>query len=276
MFYTFDKILLIMFRVFRHLKLALSFSLILLLVLSCQMKESRLRIAVSKSSPNYVLWLKKANTDIQIINLYTLNKNVAVEVLGTCDGLLLTGGEDIYPGWYGKETESGRCTGGLNQRRDSLEIAVVSKAIEMKMPVFGICRGHQLINVYLGGKLIIDLQTDYGQSVAHMCRDYLHCFHEVYVERNSALYQFTGIDSAEVTTNHHQAVDLLSPLLTVSARSADGLVEGIEWLNPEGKNFLMGVQWHPERMDKNNPLSGRLAEKFVSECETYLNSRKHL
>jgi putative glutamine amidotransferase len=275
MFYTFDKILVIMSRIFRHLNQSLSFSLILFLSLSCGVKESKLRIALSKSSPNYVQWLKRADPGIQIINLYTLNKNVATEVLGTCDGLLLTGGEDIYPGWYGKETESGRCS-DCNLRRDSLEIAIISKAMEMKMPVFGICRGHQLINVYLGGKLIIDLPTDYGQSVTHMCRDYLHCNHEVYVQRNSTLYQLTGIDSALVTTNHHQAVDLLSPLLTVSARSADGLVEGIEWLNPEGKNFLMGVQWHPERMDAGNPLSGKLAYKFVSECKTFLNSKKHL
>jgi len=275
MFYTFDKILLIMFRIFNHLKQSFSFILIILLMLSCGMKVSKLRIALSKSSPNYVQWLKKSDPDIQIINLYTLNKNVAIEVLGNCDGLLLTGGEDIYPGWYGRDTESSRCT-DLNLRRDSLEIAVISKALELKMPVFGICRGHQLLNVYLGGKLIIDIPTDYGQSVTHMCRDYIHCFHEVYVQRNSTLYQLTGIDSASVTTNHHQAVDFLSPLLTVSARSADGLIEGIEWLNPEGKNFLMGVQWHPERMDKSNPLSGKLADKFVSECKTYLNSRKHL
>ncbi len=275
MFYTFDKILLIMSRIFRHLKQSLSFSLILLILFSCGLKESKLRIALSKSSPNYVQWLKRADPGVQIINLYTLNKNVATEVLGNCDGLLLTGGEDVYPGWYGKETESGRCS-GCNLRRDSLEIAVISKALEMKMPIFGICRGHQLINVYLGGKLIIDLPTDYGQRVTHMCRDYLHCTHEVYVQRNSSLYQLTGVDSALVTTNHHQAVDLLSPLLTVSARSADGLVEGIEWLNPEGKNFLMGVQWHPERMDAGNPLSGKLADKFVSECKTFLNSKKHL
>ncbi|MCX6287371.1 MAG: gamma-glutamyl-gamma-aminobutyrate hydrolase family protein [Bacteroidetes bacterium] len=262
-------------RKFWHIYFICSVCLIFLFMLSCGTKESKPRIALSKSSPNYIQWLKRANPDIQIINLYSLNKNVAVEVLENCDGLLLTGGEDVFPGWYGKEAEASRCT-GLNLRRDSLEMAVVNKAMEMRMPVFGICRGHQLLNVYLGGKLIIDLPTDYGQSVTHMCRDYLHCQHEVYIQRNSTLYQLTEIDSASVTTNHHEAVDFLSPLLTVSARSADGLIEGIEWLNPEGKNFLMGVQWHPERMDKSNPLSGLLAEKFIKECELYLKSRTHL
>jgi len=261
--------------ILRYLKGALSFLLVLLIVISCGTKDYKLRIAVSKASPNYIQWLKKASPDVQIVNLYILKKNVALEVLGNCDGLLLTGGEDIYPGWYGKETESGRCTWS-NLRRDSLEITVLTKAMEMKMPVFGICRGHQLLNVYLGGKLIIDIPTDYGQGVTHMCRDYLHCTHEVYVQRNSSLYELTGIDSAAVTTNHHQAVDILSPLLIVNARSSDGLIEGMEWLNPEGKNFLMGVQWHPERMDYNNPLSGKLAVRFVSECEAYSKKRKSL
>jgi len=261
--------------IFKQLKPYLSYFLFLLFVVSCGTKENKLKIAVSKASPNYILWLKKANPDAQIINLFALKKNVALEVLGNCDGLLLTGGEDVYPGWYGKESESGRCS-GFNLSRDSLEITVLSRAMELKMPVFGICRGHQLLNVYLGGKLIIDIPTDYGQGVTHMCRDYLHCTHEVYVQRNSYLYQLLGIDSAMVTTNHHQAVDILSPLLTVSARSSDGLIEGMEWLNPEGKNFLMGVQWHPERMDYNNPLSGKLADKFMSECQAYLKTRKNL
>jgi putative glutamine amidotransferase len=248
-------------------------SIILLLILSCGSRESKLRIAFSKSSPNYVQWLKKTNPEIQVINLYNLNTNVAVEILNNCDGLLLTGGEDVYPGWYGKVTEAGRCS-GFNMHRDTLEMAVLSRAIELHMPVFGICRGSQLINVYLGGKLIIDLPTDYGQSVVHMCRDYLHCFHQVFVQRNSMLYQVSEVDSGIVTTNHHQAVDFLSPLLSVSARSADGVIEGLEWLNQDGKNFLLGVQWHPERMEQGNPLSGKLAEKFISECKLYVKSRK--
>jgi len=270
MFHTFEKTLQIMSRLTRYLNYLFAFSLLLLV--SCGAKEHKLKIALSKASPNYIQWLKRSNPGIQLVNLYTLNKKVAVELLGDCDGLLLTGGEDVFPGWYGKETESGRCT-GFNLRRDSLEMAVLTEAIALKMPVFGICRGQQLLNVYLGGKLIIDLPTDYGQSVTHMCRDYLKCYHEVYVQRNSSLYQITGIDSALVTSNHHQAVDFLSPLLAVSARSSDGLVEGVEWLNPEGKNFLMGVQWHPERMDKQNPLSGTLASRFITECEAYMKKR---
>ena len=249
-----------MLRVVRHLKLCFCYGMIFLLLLSCGTKENKLRIALSKSSPNYIQWLKKANPNIQIVNLYPLNKTVATEMLGSCDGLLLTGGEDVYPGWYGKEAESGRC-GSFDLRRDSLEMALLARAMEIKMPVFGICRGNQILNVYLGGKLIIDIPTDYGSSVTHMCKDYLHCFHKVFVLRNSTLYQLAGIDSASVTTNHHQAVDQLSPLLAVSARSADGLIEGTEWLNPKGKNFLLGVQWHPERMERSRPTANHWSRR---------------
>jgi putative glutamine amidotransferase len=262
-------------QIFRHLKFHQWIIVLLILLLSCGIKENKLRIALSKSSPNYIQWLKSADPGIETVNLYTLNTHAALELLTNCDGLLLTGGEDIYPGWYGKENDTGRCT-GFDFHRDSLEMAVLDKALESRMPVFGICRGHQLINVYLGGKCIIDIPSDYGQTVIHMCPDYRKCFHEVLVQRNSQLYQVCGCDSALVTTNHHQAVDNLSPLLIVNARSADGLIEGEEWINPSNKGFLMGVQWHPERMETINPLSGKLAEKFVNECEKYSKVKKHV
>ena len=245
--------------------------LIIIFLFSCRDDENSIRIAVSKASPNYINWLKKNCPDVQIVNLYNLNINVAEEELRKCDGLLLTGGEDVFPGWYGKENESTRCT-GFNLRRDSLEMSVLSNALDLRMPVFGICRGNQLINVYLRGKLIIDIPVDYGQKVTHMCRDYRTCFHEVYIPRNSLLHEIVSADSAMVTTNHHQAVDFLSPLLIVAARSADGLIEAVEWLNPEGKSFLMGVQWHPERMENINPLCGKLALKFFTECKSFKKS----
>ena len=240
----------------------------LLLLLSCGTKEKKLHIAVSKSSPNYTQWLKSADPDIEITDLYSLSTEKATAMLLKCDGMLLTGGEDVYPGWYGMESEAGRCT-GFDRRRDSLEMELLHHAIGLKMPVLGICRGHQLINVYLGGKSIVDIPSDFGQSVKHMCSDYRACSHEVYLRKNTLLYRISGCDSAMVTTNHHQAAGIIAPMLTVNARAADGLIEGEEWSEPVEKSFLIGVQWHPERMDKSNPLSGKLAGKFISECEKY-------
>ncbi|MEI6173153.1 MAG: gamma-glutamyl-gamma-aminobutyrate hydrolase family protein [Bacteroidota bacterium] len=235
----------------------------ILITLGCT-RTIPVKIGISKTSPNYEHWLKQSDSTLILINLYALPIDSAVMALSECGGLLLTGGEDVYPAWYGKESDTARCT-EMNQRRDSLDIALIAKALELKMPVFGICRGHQILNVYLGGKLIIDIPKDYPSKIVHQCDDYLHCFHNVIIKQNSLLASLSRCDSAAVTTNHHQAIEQLSPLLTVNAHANDDLIEGFEWEHPEGKSFLMGVQWHPERMEKSNPLSGPLADEFIRQ-----------
>jgi putative glutamine amidotransferase len=219
-----------------------------------------------------VNWLKRADSTIQPVNLYTLPVSEAVQQLGQCDGLLLTGGEDVYPGRYGKEFDTLRCT-DMNPHRDSLDFALINKALELKMPVMGICRGHQILNVYLGGTLVVDIPEDIGARTIHQCDDYLRCFHPVNTGRSTLLAKISLCDSAQVATNHHQSVDRLSPMLISNASSEDKLTEGIEWLEPKGKSFLLGVQWHPERMEKSNPLSGLIADEFIRQSATY--SGKH-
>ncbi len=232
-----------------------------------------LKIGLSKASPNYVNWLKRADPSVQTVDLYALPITAAVQQLGRCSGLLLTGGEDVYPGRYGKEYDTARCT-EMNRHRDSLDMALIGKALELKMPVVGVCRGAQILNVYLGGSLIVDIPKDLGTGTIHQCDDYLNCFHPVTTGKKSLLGSICMCDSSRVTTNHHQAVDRLSPQLAANAFSADKLVEGVEWLNPDGKSFLLGVQWHPERMDRSNPLSGRIAEEFLLQCATFSYKRR--
>ena len=232
-----------------------------------------MKIGLSKASPNYVNWLKRADPSIQTIDLYKLTFSMAIQQLGVCSGLLLTGGEDVWPGRYGKASDTLRCT-EMNPHRDSLEMALIEKALALKMPVVGVCRGNQILNVYLGGTLIIDIPKDYGKSTIHQCEDYLNCFHSVNVRKTTLLARISQCDSARVTTNHHQAVDRLSPLLISNATSDDKLIEGIEWKNPEGKSFLLGVQWHPERMDPTNPLSGQLVTEFIRQSDIYFNQHQ--
>lgn len=227
-----------------------------------------LKIGVSKASPNYVHWLRSADPSIVTVDLYPLSIEEAVKQLSQCNGLLLTGGEDVYPGRYGKEYDTVRCT-EMNPRRDTLDMALIEKALALKMPVVGVCRGHQILNVYLGGTLVIDIPQDIGMSTIHQCDDYLNCFHKVGIRKPSLLGEVSMCDSALVATNHHQAVDRIAPLLTASAFSADNIIEGIEWLDPSGKSFLLGVQWHPERMDRDNPLSGKIADEFLIQATEY-------
>jgi len=237
-------------------------------ILSGCVTNTKVQIALSRSSKNYIEWLKRYDSTLILIDLDSLTIPVALKTLKSCSGLLLTGGEDVYPGWYGKESDTSGCT-DMNRSRDSLEMALIAKALEMKMPVFGICRGHQILNVYLGGKNIIDIPRNFDTSVTHQCTDYLHCFHEVYIAPQSQLFMISQCDSAEVTSNHHQGIDFLATLLMASATSGDKLIEAIEWANPEGKSFLMAVQWHPERMEKTNPLSGPLASEFIRHIHRY-------
>ncbi len=227
-------------------------------------------IGISKASPNYINWLKRTDPSVQTVDLYTLPIAAAVQQLGRCSGLVLTGGEDVWPGRYGKVYDTLRCT-EMNPHRDSLDMALISTALSLKMPIIGICRGHQILNVYLGGSLIIDIPKDVNTRILHQCDDYLHCFHAVNVAKGSLLAKISGCDSAQVTTNHHQAVDRLSLQLRVDAKSDDGLTEGIEWRDPVGKSFLIGVQWHPERMEQTNPLSGKIAVEFIRQAAAYSN-----
>lgn len=225
-------------------------------------------IAISKASANYINWLKRADSAVQYVNLYTLPFDSALSVLGSCNGLLLTGGEDIYPGIYGDASDTIRCD-TINFYRDTLEINLIYKALEMRMPIFGICRGEQLFNVVLGGELLIDIPQDSGTKILHRCEDYLTCFHMVSVEHSSFLHTLCNCDSALVTTNHHQAVHVLAPDLKANSFGPDGLIEGVELAERDGQPFFLAVQWHPERMEADNPLSGPLAEAFLIQCKIY-------
>lgn len=226
------------------------------------------KIGISKASPNYINWLLRADSSVITVNLYQMPIDSAVACLRTCDGFLVSGGEDVYPGLYGKEFDTARCT-EINRHRDSLEIALIGKALELKMPIIGICRGHQILNVFLGGSLIVDIPSDVPAHITHQCEDYLHCHHMVTVKKGTFLGKICNTDSAMVTTNHHQAVYRIAPVLRPNAFSGDHVVEGFERKELARKSFLLGVQWHPERMEKNNPLSGKLAGIFIEKAKVY-------
>ena len=264
-----------------RLKILLSPALLIFLIsisTGCRQEEKEpLRIAVTKASANYVNWLKKGDSSLIIINMYPMQLDSALAGLEKCSGLLVTGGEDVQPGYYGKAQEKNLCT-EMDPRRDTLEMALISKALERKMPVLGICRGEQILNVTFGGTLIVDIPFHFEHMprihhVVHQCQDYRQCFHTVNIFPNTLLRKIAGCDHATVTTNHHQAVEQLAPGLAANARSEDGLTEGIEWESPGGKSFLLGVQWHPERMDTSDCLSGSLLKEFIRQSELYRNKK---
>jgi putative glutamine amidotransferase len=183
------------------------------------------------------------------------------------DGLVLQGGADIAPETYG-ESPLNPSWGG-DRIRDRYEIALFEEFVRQGKPVFGVCRGCQLINVALGGTLFQDINTQLPDTLEHRCeRRYDKNFHAMRVLEGSWLSRlYPGADLARINTIHHQAVKALGKGLVVEAVSEpDGIVEALRW---EGPSFVLGVQWHPEFMDPADPelLDGRpLLEAFLAAC----------
>ncbi len=246
---------------------------VLLLLISCRHESEKIKVAVSYVSGdpaqnNYIRWLSRVNPDAEFVAMYGRPSDSVALLMDRCSGLLLTGGEDIYPGRYGREFDTVRC-GSINPYRDSLEFGLLDHALKHNMPVMGVCRGQQLINVALGGSLYVDIPTDIKTTVLHRCTDWRHCYHEVVLLPGNLLKNLARVPEGVVTTNHHQAVDRLADPLRVMAVSDDGVIESVGWRDTLGKGYLLGVQWHPERMDSISPLARPLAEKFMQQVAAY-------
>jgi putative glutamine amidotransferase len=254
-------------------------ALSILLVSSCflfscsETRDEPVKIAVSKLYPNYENWLVQSDSMLVISNFYPMGVDSALMMLDDHHALLVTGGEDVFPDWYGMIHDTARC-GAFDRYRDTLEIMLIRKALEMNIPILGICRGHQILNVTLGGTLIIDIPDDIGDEVIHRCPDEpLACHHSVMVFEGSLLHEITGQAYGMVNTNHHQAVNDLAPGLRISAVSAEGLAEAIEYEDFTIRPYLLGVQWHPERMEDYPDLSTPIAKRFIQETKKYARRR---
>ncbi len=181
-----------------------------------------------------------------------------------CSGLILTGGVDIYPELY-CDWDTAETKGTYNPERDGFELKILEMAIAAEKPVLGICRGVQLINVYFGGSLIYDILDQRGTDHSRFT-DGSPRFHEIRIFERTLLHEITGESSGTVNSYHHQAVDRLGNGLTPNCRTPDGIVEGVEYEDPLDKPFLLGIQWHPERMEPTDTFSSSIIKRFISEC----------
>ena len=173
------------------------------------------------------------------------------------DGIVFTGGEDVNPARYGKAQERERCQPPSDER-DERELTVFQVAQARQLPVLGICRGLQLLNVAYGGDLITHLET----AKAHTKHEGHDARHGIVTVSGSVIASLGG-ERAEVNSSHHQAVDRLAGEFVVTARADDGTIEAFERADPHDKPLLLAVQWHPERMDQRSPLAGGLFERFL-------------
>ncbi|HEX5139403.1 MAG TPA: gamma-glutamyl-gamma-aminobutyrate hydrolase family protein [Dehalococcoidia bacterium] len=177
-------------------------------------------------------------------SLQPIDQSKPGQTLEGCAGLLLTGGIDVDPGLYGEspwpEVES------TNRARDDFELTLLHEALERDLPVLAICRGHQLLNVAMGGTLLQHIA-----SRAHEDLDderHTSATHDVAIVRGTKLHAVYGRDRLFVNSRHHQAVvpDGVAKALRVAATTDDGLVEALE---SDAHRWVVSVQWHPERPD---------------------------
>jgi putative glutamine amidotransferase len=229
-------------------------------------------IALSKGSgsPKYALyeqWLRAAGAVGSVIDLWALPADEHSAALATCDGILFTGGPDVEPSRYGRGGRLGECF--VDLERDAVEFALFEQAQERRMPVLGICRGLQLINVALGGSLVVDIPSDISTGIEHRSVNHVESNHLVEVEAGSLIAKLCRAAAGDVNSSHHQAAEHLPEQLRRAAAAPDGIIEAFEWSEPAGKGFLLGVQWHPERMSADSPFSLPIARHFLFEAEAY-------
>ncbi|RMG74618.1 MAG: gamma-glutamyl-gamma-aminobutyrate hydrolase family protein [Chloroflexi bacterium] len=177
------------------------------------------------------------------------------------DGVLLPGGGDIDPSYYGAELHP--TTNSIDPQRDQTEITVARWAVDEKLPIMGICRGHQVFNVALGGTLIQDIASEVTPSLVHESdsstpRNLLA--HSVMVDANSCLAGILHHTQPLVNSIHHQAIGQLAPGLRPTAYSPDGIIEAVEI--PEHP-FALTVQWHPEDLVDDSDSMLNLFRAFV-------------
>ena len=212
-----------------------------------------------------ILLLAKLKTETYVAAVESMGHEVLLEPqrLNEADGVILCGGSDVHPRYYGQEICGAR---GIDEQRDEREVPVVLECIRRGIPMLGICRGHQLLNALLGGTLIqhlenVDFHNKAGSDVYQT--------HTVKAVPGSVYESLYG-ESFVVNTSHHQAVDRLAQGLRPTLYAPDGVLEGFEHETLP----IVGVQFHPERMmlsfaDTNMADGSKIFAYFFDKIEKY-------
>ncbi len=211
--------------------------------------------------PDYLGAIQAAG-GIPVILPLKMKKSEIGRICGSVDGILFTGGQDVAPALYHAKRSS-EC-GPVCKLRDDMEAPLMLEALEKDRPVLAICRGHQLLNVVLNGSLYQDLKTEFPIAQNHrMEKPYNRPAHSVTLVQGGPLAALYGRDRLEVNSCHHQAVRCAAPDLEVMAWAEDGVDEACWCPN---RRFVWSVQWHPERLFREEPDQLQIFREFVRAC----------
>lgn len=192
-------------------------------------------------------------------------RDYARELVAGTDGILISGSNsDVDPHRYGQEPHPR--IGSIVNRRDQTDLFLLEEVFRAGKPLLGICFGIQILNVYLGGTLWQDVESQVKRAVKHeqtATEDYRS--HTIRIKPKSLLHRLAQQTQTRVNSFHHQAIRQLAPALTPVARAPDGIVEAVEMR--QKRQFVLGVQWHPEIGWESDPLSQRIFSAFVGAAK---------
>ncbi|MCX6738959.1 MAG: gamma-glutamyl-gamma-aminobutyrate hydrolase family protein [Candidatus Parcubacteria bacterium] len=198
-----------------------------------------------------------------------LSKDELTLLADTAQGLFIPGGVDINPKLYSTD-EIHESSVDFSDERDELEITLAQIFIEKRKPIFGVCRGAQIINVSMCGTLHQDIQSEIQTAIHHeydkqisLAEYFPKEIHEVIIAEKTALSSFLSLSKITVNSLHHQAIKDVAVGLRVSARAEDGVVEAVESEEMTAQ-WILGVQWHPEMLIEKHPENKILFEKFIA------------
>jgi putative glutamine amidotransferase len=201
---------------------------------------------------------------------------IVAEAVQRCDGVLMSGGDDIDPKYYAKDLppELAEKVGPIEPERDIWEKLLISEVMTQRKPLLGVCRGHQMVNVALGGTLVVDIATQLPNALNHRQMDKkAEPVHDVKVVKDSLLAKLAGQETFGVNSTHHQAIGEVAPPLRAVARSSDGVIEAAELKESAGQPFLLTVQFHPERLVDRSPVFRQLFNGFVDACARWRDKK---
>ncbi len=214
-------------------------------------------------NPRYPNGVVKAGGSPVLLHLCG-EREYQLQMCSLCDGFVFTGGPDIEPTLFGQQRLP-QC-GFVLPARDSQELFMLHRVLDLDKPVLGICRGIQLLNVAMGGDLYQDIPTQCHGHINHAQMEIIPFtapIHPVTVRPNTRLHRLTGQTLLAVNSMHHQAVCRPGQGLAVSAQAPDGLIEAIESTQ---HRFVLGVQWHPEFLWDQSPAQLALFHGLVQAC----------
>jgi putative glutamine amidotransferase len=190
----------------------------------------------------------------------TQDRSSLAAICSRLDGLILTGGPDINPRFYKEEPRQG--LQDVDEAQDQMELELVQQALAADMPVLGICRGLQILNVAMGGTLYQDIMHQVPKACNHAPRaDRGVVSHKITIEPDTRLQSILQRRSLWVNSKHHQAVNRPALGLSVGATATDGIIEALE---APDRSFVIAVQWHPEGLWRKNPSAKKLFKALIA------------